>query len=147
MKTSEGKLGRIFIIRLEDGDPMPASVEAFAAKKKIRHGLCVLVGGVKSGGKIVCGPDKESVLPIHPLFHTLSGIHEIAGVGTLAPDEEGKPVLHMHAALGRKGKTRMGCIRPGIETWKVGEVILLEISGSRATRKFDSKTGFHLLEP
>jgi len=55
--------------------------------------------------------------------------------------------LHMHAALGREGKTRSGCIRPGIEVWKVGEVILLEITGSTAHRQEDKVTGFNMLEP
>jgi len=27
-----------------------------------------------------------------------------------------------------EGKTRSGCIRPGIEVWKSGEVIVLEIT-------------------
>jgi hypothetical protein len=53
-------------------------------------------------------------------------VHEIAGVGTIFPDESGAPVLHMHAAMGRDGVTRAGCIRPGIEVWQLGEVVILE---------------------
>ena len=53
----------------------------------------------------------------------------------------------MHTALGREGKTRSGCIRPGIEVWKVGEVILLEITESTAHRQEDAATGFNMLEP
>jgi len=31
-----------------------------------------------------------------------------------------------------EGKTRSGCIRPGIEVWKLGEVIVLEITENTA---------------
>lgn len=60
--------------------------------------------------------------------------------------ENGKPRLHMHAALGREGKTRSGCIRPGIEVWKLGEVIVLEITENTAHRR-ENAAGFSMLEP
>jgi len=146
MKFSEGKVGRIFILRLEDGDKLPDTVESFAEENHISSAMCILVGGIKDGGNIAVGPEEGSVPP-KPMLFELQGVHEIAGVGTLFPDEEGKPSLHMHAALGREGKTSAGCIRPGIETWKVGEVILLEITDSKACRKRDKRTGFKMLQP
>ena len=77
----------------------------------------------------------------------IDGAHEVAGVGVLAPGEDGKPVLHMHAALGRSGQTMTGCLRPGVTTWIVGEVILYEILGARVARIKDKKSGFALLQP
>ena len=76
----------------------------------------------------------------------VDGAHEVAGVGVLAPNEDGKPVLHIHGALGRAGKTMTGCLRPGVTTWLVGEVILYEIIGVDATRVMDKESGFALLE-
>jgi len=140
-------MGRIFIIRLEDGDRMPAALEEFAQKNSVQRGMAILVGGVKDGGVIVTGPWDGNVLPVDPMLHTLAGIHEIAGVGTLAPDETGAPRLHMHAVLGREGKASAGCIRPGIEIWKLGEIVLLEITGTEARRVQDRETGFSMLEP
>jgi predicted DNA-binding protein with PD1-like motif len=35
MKASEGKIGRVFILRLEDGDVVPGAIEKFAVAKKI----------------------------------------------------------------------------------------------------------------
>jgi predicted DNA-binding protein with PD1-like motif len=146
MRYSEGKVGRVFVLRLEDGDRLPAAIESFAQKHGVLRGMCILVGGIEGGGKIVVGPEDSRAMPPVPMFLKLAGVHEIAGVGTLFPDEKGKPVLHMHAALGRKSKTRSGCIRPGIHVWKIGEVILLEILENRAHRKKDAETGFELLE-
>ncbi len=61
-------------------------------------------------------------------------------------DASGKPVLHMHAALGRAGHTLTGCVRNGVYTWLVGEVILYEITGARVARIRDPASGFELLD-
>jgi predicted DNA-binding protein with PD1-like motif len=147
MKFSEASLDRVFVIRLEDRDRLPQAIESFADEHGILCGICFLVGGVQEGGKIVMGPEMPLQHPVIPILHQLTGIHEVLAVGMLFPGEDGKARLHMHAALGRAGETRTGCIRPGIETWQVGELILLEIKGTAALRKKDRDTGFDLLEP
>jgi len=86
-------------------------------------------------------------MPPEPMLLPIDSAHEVAGVGVLAPDENGKPVLHIHAALGRSGQTMTGCLRPGVKTWLVAEAILYEILGARATRVKDNKSGFTLLQP
>ncbi len=146
MKYTEGKVGRIFVIRLEDGDKLPGAIEAFAQENNVACGMCILVGGIRDGGNIVVGPEESESMPVVPMVFGLKGVHEICAVGTIFPDSNGKPSLHMHAALGREGKTRSGCIRPGIEVWKIGEVILLEITGSTAHRQEDVRAGFSMLE-
>lgn len=80
------------------------------------------------------------------MLHKLDSVHEAAAVGTIFEDEEGQPKLHMHAALGREGKTRTGCIRPGVHTWVIGEVVIIEVVNSAMIRKTDPETGFSLLE-
>ncbi len=67
-------------------------------------------------------------------------------MGTIFPNEAGVPLLHMHAASGREGGATVGCTRAGLKTWLVGEVVLVEILGTRAVRKTDPGTGFDLLE-
>jgi len=71
----------------------------------------------------------------------LPAVHEMAGVGTLFPDEHGQPVLHLHAAFGRDDRTTAGCIRCGVTTWVIGEVIVIEITASDAGRRVDPVTG------
>ncbi len=147
MKYSEGNIGRVFVIRLEDGDRLPQSLETLATEKDVKRGICLLVGGVKGGGTIVSGPRQAETVPIETINKILDGIHETVAVGAIFPDEKGIPKLHMHAALGRDQETITGCIRLGIETWKVGEVVLLEIINNNAQRKKEATTGFELLEP
>ena len=146
MKYSEGKIGRVFVIRLEDDDELPGCIEKFAAEHKISVGQAILVGGIGSG-EIVSGPRKNKELPIDPMLIPVDGVHEVVGVGVLAPDSNGKPSLHIHAALGRAGKTTTGCLRMGVKTWLVGEVILYEILGADVARLPDKESGFELLMP
>ncbi|MBN1189170.1 MAG: DNA-binding protein [Dehalococcoidales bacterium] len=145
MKAAEGRLGRIFLMRLDDGDEIPACIEKFAEEKGISSGQAILIGGI-GGGQVVAGPRYSDHMPPDPLLLPVDGAHEVLGIGILAPDENGKPVLHIHAALGRAGKTLTGCLRPGVVTWLVGEVILYEITGLDAKRLLDNESGFALLE-
>jgi len=146
MKVSEGQIGRVFVIRLEDGDMMPTCIERFAEENGISIGHVILVGGI-GGGEVVVGPRRSEERPPEPMLLPIDGAHEVVGVGVLAPDEDGKPILHIHAALGRSGQTMTGCLRQGVTTWLVAEAILYEITGASAARIRDEDSGFALLEP
>ena len=146
MKACEGRIGRVFVMRLEDGDVVPECIERFAEEKGVSVGHAVLVGGI-GGGDVVVGPRRSEERPPEPMLLPIDGAHEVAGVGVLAPGEDGKPALHIHAALGRAGQTMTGCLRHGVTTWLVGEVILYEILGTKVVRIQDKQSGFELLEP
>jgi predicted DNA-binding protein with PD1-like motif len=146
VKACEGKVGRVFVIRLEDGDVVPECIERFAEEKGVSVGQVILVGGV-GGGDVVVGPRRSDEMPPEPLLLPIDGAHEVVGAGVLAPGENGKPSLHIHAALGRAGRTMTGCLRQGVTTWLVGEVILYEIIGAKVVRIQDKQSGFELLEP
>ncbi|MCM8759971.1 MAG: DNA-binding protein [Candidatus Omnitrophica bacterium] len=147
MKFSQAKIKRVFIVKLEDKEKLPDVIENFAKRHKIYRAICIMLGGV-GGGKLVCGPEKPNVFPVSPILKNISGTSEILGLGTIFPDEKNNPKLHMHAATGRKNKTLVGCIRPGINVWKIMEFIIFEISSeTKAKRKKDKKLGFSVLEP
>ena len=145
MKAGEGQVGRVFVIRLEDGDVVPSCIERFAEEKGVSVGHVILVGGI-GGGEVVVGPRRSEEKPPEPMLLPVDGAHEVVGVGVIAPGEDGRPVLHMHAALGRSGQTMTGCLRPGVTTWLVGEAILYEIVGVDAARVRDKASGFDLLD-
>jgi predicted DNA-binding protein with PD1-like motif len=146
MKASEGHIGRVFVIRLEDGDRVPECIERFAIEQRVSLGHVVFIGGI-GGGQVVVGPRRSDKKPPDPMLLPVDGAHVVVGVGVLAPGEDGKPVLHIHGALGRSGQTMCGCLRPGVTTWLVGEVILYEILGAKATRVRDRRSGLALLQP
>jgi len=146
MKATEGRTGRVFVIRLEDGDVVPDCIEAFAVEHGVSVAHAILIGGIGSG-EVVVGPRRSDTLPPEPMLLPIDGAHEVVGVGILAPGEDGQPALHIHGALGRSGQTITGCLRPGVATWLVGECILTEILGTEAMRRHDERSGFPLLEP
>ena len=146
MKACEGRIGRVFVIRLEDGDVVPECIERFAEEKGVSVGQAILVGGVGSGD-VVVGPRSSKAMPPEPMLLPIDGTHEVVGVGVLAPGEADKPTLHIHASLGRAGRTVTGCLRQGVTTWLVGEVILYEIIDANVVRVQDKQSGFELLEP
>lgn len=146
MKTTEARPGRILICRLEDGDILHESIERAAQKHGITRALCFFVGGADSGSRLVVGPEQGRAATIVPMTTTLDNVFEAAGVGTVFPDEHGRPKLHMHAACGRGSDTRTGCVRAGVDVWLVGEVVVLEILDCTARRRLDSESGFELLE-
>ena len=145
MQYSEGRLGRIYILRLEDGDRLNDTIEDFARERQISHGMAFFLGGSGDGSKVVVGPEANRK-DIIPMIYPLRGSQEVLAIGTLIPNEAGAPLLHMHAAAGREGQATVGCTRAGVDVWLIGEVVLLEILGIEAAqRKKDPATGFQLL--
>lgn len=147
MMYSQADQGRVFIIRLEDGDIIHEQIEKFAQEKNIKAAYLVILGGVDKNSTLITGPEKGRAKPVIPLEHVLEDVHEIAGTGTIFPDEQGKAVLHMHIACGRKDSAVTGCVRKGVKTWHVLEIILTELINTNAVRAFDTTTGFGLLRP
>jgi predicted DNA-binding protein with PD1-like motif len=147
MRYSEAKQGRVFVIRLEDGDILHESIEEFARKNGIRAAGLIALGGADSDSTLVVGPEDGRASPVLPVTHLLGDVHEVAGVGTVFPNEEGQPVLHMHVASGRGDETITGCVRAGLRVWQVLEVVLWELTETTGQRLLDKTTGFELLEP
>jgi len=85
------------------------TIEAFARAQDLQEAMVIYVGGARDGSRLVVGPDAGRPEAIVPLVHTLTGIQEVLGVGTLFPNEAGEPVLHLHAAAGREGRATVGC--------------------------------------
>ncbi|WFS64044.1 DNA-binding protein [Pseudodesulfovibrio thermohalotolerans] len=144
MQYSQGNVGRVFTLRLENGERLPGCLEEFAREHDIKAALCTLIGGADKGN-VVSGPKDGKALVIDPILCPVQGAREVIGLGTLFPDESGEPVLHMHAALGRDGETLTGCIRPGLDVWLVGEVVVMEIVGTDLLRKQNTRRGVSLL--
>lgn len=147
MKYSQARQGRIFVVRFEDGDVLHEEIERLAREERIRAAAIVVLGGADTGSRLVVGPEKRGDRPVNPQELSLDEVHEAAGLGTLFPDEEGRPTLHLHLACGRSDKTVTGCIRLGVRVWQVMEAVLIELLDSTGVRRLDPDTGFTLLDP
>ncbi len=146
MDYTEANLGRIFFLRLHPTEILHEEIEKFAKEKHIESALCLFLGGADDGSKVVVGPDDGTKVKFTPMLTLLKGTHEAFGVGTIVTTEEGEPMLHMHASFGRNEEAVTGCVRKGVEVWLVGEVVILELTGSSVIRRIDKASGFHVLE-
>ena len=147
MKSASGTAGRAFVLRLEDGEVLHEQIELFARENSIRSASVVAVGGADDGSFLIVGPKDGRSSPVEPMTHVLDGVHELSGSGTIFIDEEGNPLLHMHASCGRNGRAVTGCVRAGVRVWLIMEVIIHEIIDIKAVRVRDPINGFALLEP
>ncbi|MFP4562867.1 MAG: PPC domain-containing DNA-binding protein [Spirochaetia bacterium] len=150
MLSREAQRGRTFVIRLEDGEILHEEIERFARENHIQAAALTVLGGADAGSVLICGPEEgrpPEGVPVKPMESTLGEAHEITGTGTLFPDSDGNPSLHMHISAGREGITVTGCVRRGIRVWNVVEIILTEILSPESRRSLDKKTGFELLIP
>jgi len=146
MKYTEAKQGRIFILRLEQGDRIPGVLEDFAASQDIKSALVFYLGGADKNSKVVVGPEEGTAEKPVPMLTGLPGVSEALGVGTIFVNEKGEPKMHLHSAFGRNQQTITGCTREGVDVWRIGEVMVMELTNCSAQRKVDPETGFELLE-
>ncbi len=130
-------------MRLSDGDDPIGCIRQVAKTEGIESAVVYLVGGLKRG-EFVVGPATEQ-MPPQPLWRSLEESHEVLAVGTLFPDSEGEPLLHLHGAFGKRDDVRVGCLRKDSEVYLVLEVVLLEIKGMSAKREEDPLSGLKLL--
>jgi len=147
MQFSEARPGRVFVLRLEDGEIVHEVIERFAVEQRIEAAALIVVGGADDGSRLVVGPREDRGLPLEPMQCTLHHAHEVAGVGTLFRDQAGVPLVHMHMACGREGATVTGCIRVGVKVWHIMEVIIHELVGTAAKRVVEEPLGLKLLRP
>ncbi len=141
MQYTEGQLGRVFVVRIDNGEDMLVSLRQFIEDKAIRAGSILFLGALMNG-RMVTGPE-EPVIPPVPHFVMFEGGWEVFGVGTIYPGEGG-PHIHYHASVGRSGHALTGCIREKAITYLIIEAVILEFTGLTARREFDKKTQVHL---
>ncbi len=143
MEYTQGQLGRVFVARLEDGESIYTAVEEIARKEGLVAGVVLAVGGVRRG-TVVTGPEHATGRVV-PHYEEFDDARELVGVGTLFP-QDGEPLLHFHAGIGRRDTALVGCPRGGMAVYLVLEVVILELLGVQARRELDPAAGVHLLK-
>lgn len=91
MQYSEGRLGRVFVIRLEDGEDLIRSIQQFVEELDVTTGLIHFLGALKEG-RLIAGP-KEPTIPPGPPF-----VEELGGPG--------RPSASHQSILGTRGSPR-----------------------------------------
>ena len=141
MQYSEGQVGRVFSVRIDDGEDYLREIQRFVTAMNIRCGTIQFLGAVRSA-TIVTGP-KELVIPPSPRAEEIFGGWELLGFATIYPGEDG-PSIHLHTAAGKGIRSITGCLREKAEVYLVVEAIVTEFVGLTAKRLPDEKTGVNL---
>jgi uncharacterized protein len=141
MQYTEGQIGRVFVVRIDDGEDMLLALRQFILDRNIQAGSIHFLGALMNG-RMVTGPE-EPVIPPVPHFVMFEGGWEVFGVGTIYPGEGG-PHIHYHASVGRSGHALTGCLREKAITYLIVEAVIMEFTGLSARREFDEKMQVHL---
>jgi len=142
MEYSVGHTGRVILLRLDEDEDVLESLESLASKEKIENGIFFVIGSLKEGS-LVSGAATEDI-PVIPIWQTLKNNHEVLGIGNIM-QMEGRPKIHMHAALARGDECLMGCLREKSKVFLVQEIIIFELLGIEALREKDMRTGLSML--
>jgi hypothetical protein len=142
MKYTQGKMGRIFVVKIEHGDDLLKELKHLTQLENISAGVFYVIGAIKETS-LVTGP-KECTCPPVPVWSKFDDCREILGIGTLFRENDDS-TIHLHGVTGREDKTLMGCIRGETEVYLVAEVIIIELVNTCALREFDEKLGVKVL--
>lgn len=142
MEYTEGRLGRVFVARLHEGESIYDAVEEICGKESVTSAAVMAVGGMRSG-KVVTGPENTTG-KIVPHIEEFDDAREMVGFGTVFP-QDGKPSLHLHAGIGREDSALVGCPRVAMSVYLVLEVVIVELVGINAARELNPDFGVHLL--
>ncbi|OPX78453.1 MAG: hypothetical protein A4E45_01252 [Methanosaeta sp. PtaB.Bin039] len=142
MQYSEGRLGRVFVLRLDDGEDLLDTLSGFSMDHGIESAVVHILGGL-GRGSMVTGPE-QPVIPPRPHYESVEGAWELVGVATIFPSDGGSRV-HLHASAGRGEDTLTGCLRGAAKVYLVLEMVIIEMIGLSARRALDQRSGLHLL--
>jgi predicted DNA-binding protein with PD1-like motif len=142
MEYSLGRIGRVILLKLDENDDVLKSLESLASREGIENGIFFVIGSLKEGS-LVSGTETEDI-PLTPIWHHIKNNHEILGIGNIF-QMEGRPKIHMHAALARGDEYLMGCLRGESKVFLLEEIIIFELLGLEAFCEKDLRTGLSML--
>ncbi|MCK7516065.1 MAG: DUF296 domain-containing protein [Desulfobacterales bacterium] len=142
MNYAQVKQGRIFIARIDDGEDLLEQLKTIIKTEQIKAGFIHLMGA-SSNSKAVLGPH-EKEYPPKPFWWEFDDAREIIGLGIIAWEKD-EPKIHLHAGIGHKTESKVGCIREKSTVYITIEAIIYEIIGD-VTRKLDERYNASLLD-
>ena len=131
-----------YAVILEKGDEVAASLKAFAEDHSLTAASFTAIGAFASAKLAFFDWEQKGYVPIIVDEQT-----EVASMtGDVVIDQNGKPVVHMHAVLSRRdgsavaGHVQSGEVRPTLE-------VILREAPRHLRKRFDPETGLTLIDP
>lgn len=141
MQYSEGNLGRVFVLRIDDGEDLIESLKKFVRAEGVESCMALFIGALKEG-RAVTGPQLPTIPPV-PHWEEYKDGWEVFGMATIYPSAEG-PRLHIHSTIGKGREALLGCIRENAGVYLVVEAMLFEFVGLNVRREWDERTELYL---
>lgn len=131
-----------YVVILSDGDEVTECLNSFAIETGLQAASFKAIGAFECATLAYFDWEEKAYLPIKVTEQT-----EVASLtGDISTGPDGKPVLHIHAVLGRRdgsavaGHLQTATVRPTLE-------IILTESPEHLRRKFDPELGMALIAP
>ncbi|MHA1819435.1 MAG: PPC domain-containing DNA-binding protein [Promethearchaeota archaeon] len=124
MKTLNTKLsGRVFVLRLDEGDDVVDSLKKFVKDNKIKGGFFKGIGALNKATILYYNSETKKYDP-----HTYEEDFEVTGLlGNIAWNGD-EPIIHPHITLGRKDNSALAghCGQPSIVSVTL-EIYIVEV--------------------
>lgn len=132
---------RVLVIACDKGEEAVETITRAVRDHGVRAAQVTGVGALRGGqlGYYNRRIRDYSLIPVAEQVEVLSLLGDVA-------EQDGQPVLHLHAVLGREDGSAIGGHLLRGEVWPVLEVVVTEVAPSMAKR-FDPETGLTLLAP
>jgi predicted DNA-binding protein with PD1-like motif len=133
---------RTFVVVLETGEEVVASLQTFAAREGVHAATFTAIGALSDGVLLYFDWQKKEYLKI-PIGEQV----EVASLmGDVADDPDGMPALHIHIVVGtRDGSAKAGHLGEG-HVRPTLEVIFTE-NPAHLRKVKDAETGLALIRP
>ena len=133
---------RTFVVVLETGEEVVASLQKFAARESVHAASFTAIGALGDAVLLYFDWQKKDYQKI-PVREQV----EVASLmGDIADDPEGKPALHIHIVVGtRDGSAKAGHLGEG-HVRPTLEVVVTE-SPAHLRKVRDTETGLALIRP
>lgn len=136
MQYTQANIGRVFAVKFEAEEDILVELKNLIKKENIQSGVIHLIGAL-TNTDMVLGPKKKEYPP-SPVWWDFKDAKEILGLGIFAWEGD-EPKIHLHAGVGNKKETKLGCIRNKTEVYLTIECIIQEFIDTNITRKLDER--------
>jgi len=138
MDLVSSKLGRVFFVRLLEGEDLLDAVNLVAKNSRVKAGFFFLIGTLK---KTNVGFYREGK---YETIRVKGPLEIVSCVGNVSL-KDNKPFAHAHVAVSNeKGEVLGGHVMPGCIIAASGELVMVEATDVRLVRKMDDKTKLFL---
>ena len=144
MQYSQGSIGRIFTLRLEEDERVPDCIEQFARDHDIKTAMCTLIGGVDRGN-IVAGPKDGESPVIDPFFMPSARRTKFWLWAPCFPTNPANRSCTCTPHWAATARPAPAASAPASTSGWWGEVIIMEILHTDMLRKKEAKSGLALL--